>query len=242
MQKPGDLPLSENGVLSVLIPCFNEESTLGLVLQAVASQDSVGQIVVIDDGSTDGTWQVIKKFSPPKSISYVVHRQHENMGKGAALAVGMNLCTQPVVIIQDADLEYDPREFDRLIRPICEGRADVVYGSRFASGEERRVLYFWHYLGNKILTLLSNMFTNLNLTDMETGYKAIRLEFAQNLQIQENRFGIEPEVTAKLARMQARFYEVSISYRGRTYEEGKKIGWKDGIRAIYCIAKYRFQR
>jgi glycosyltransferase involved in cell wall biosynthesis len=225
-------------LLSVVIPCFNEESTIEQVLYKVMSQPNVGEIIVIDDGSTDSTYNLIQRFTPNSGVDFRYKRQERNMGKGAALATGIKMCSYPIVIIQDADLEYDPQDYIRLITPIYEDRADVVYGSRFASGEERRVLYFWHYIGNTILTLISNAFTNLNLTDMETGYKAIKREFAQSIMIKEKRFGIEPEITAKLAREKARFYEVSISYRGRTYEEGKKIGWKDGFRAIYCIFKY----
>jgi len=230
--------MTKTKLLSVVIPCFNEELTIEQVLYKVMNQPNVGEIVVIDDGSTDSTYNLIQRFIPNSDVHLQYKRQERNMGKGAALATGIKMCSYPIIIIQDADLEYDPKDYKRLITPIYEDRADVVYGSRFASGEERRVLYFWHYIGNTILTLVSNAFTNLNLTDMETGYKAIRREFAQSLIIKEKRFGIEPEITAKLAKAKARFYEVSISYRGRTYEEGKKIGWKDGFRAIYCIFRY----
>jgi glycosyltransferase involved in cell wall biosynthesis len=199
----------------------------------------VSELIVIDDFSTDGTREVLQTLAEhdPK-IRYFEHG--ENLGKGAALRTGISKATADFVIIQDADLEYDPREYPTILQPLLEERADVVYGSRFLGGSAHRVLYFWHRVGNGLLTLLSNMCTNLNLTDMETGFKAFRRDFVQKIQIQENRFGFEPEITAKLAHLNARFYEVGISYSGRTYQEGKKVGWKDGFRALWCIFRYNF--
>lgn len=224
--------------LSVVVPCFNEESTVREILSQVFESDLVGEVILIDDGSSDATWEVVSSIHPPEGIAFVRHRSSKNSGKGAALAKGFSLVSKDIIIIQDADLEYSPLDYGKLLAPIISGDADVVYGSRFLSGEARRVLYFWHFLGNKLLTLISNMVTNLNLSDMETGYKAMRADYVKKLLLREKRFGIEPELTAKLAIRKARFYEVSIGYRGRTYSEGKKIGWKDGIWAFVCIFRY----
>ncbi|MCX6946411.1 MAG: glycosyltransferase family 2 protein [Verrucomicrobia bacterium] len=228
-----------NRVLSVVIPVFNEASTISHVIRTLADQPLVGEIIIVDDASTDDT---CKNLPSPSTlpIPFKIFRHTINQGKGAALRTGIAAATLPFVIIQDADLEYDPREYPKILQPLLEDRADVVYGSRFLGGSAHRVLYFWHRVGNGLLTLLSNMCTNLNLTDMETGFKAFRREFIQKIQVQENRFGFEPEITAKLARHYARFYEVGISYSGRTYQEGKKVGWKDGFRALWCIFRYNF--
>ena len=223
--------------LSVVIPCYNEVETIDAILDAVeASPVDDREIIVVDDGSTDGTRERLRALAEERNVEVVYHER--NLGKGAALHTGFGRATGDVVIVQDADLEYDPREYPKLIAPIVEGKADVVFGSRFAGGESHRVLYFWHYAANKMLTLASNMFTNLNLTDMETCYKAFRREVIQAIDIRERGFGFEPEVTAKVARMGCRIYEVGISYSGRTYAEGKKIGWRDGIRALWCIFRY----
>jgi len=223
--------------LSVVIPCFNEVDTIEAILEAVSASDVESkEIIVVDDFSTDGTREKLRDLSGVYGLDVVYHER--NMGKGAALRTGFARAKGDIVIVQDADLEYDPREYPKLLAPILEGKADVVFGSRFAGGESHRVLYYWHYAANKMLTLASNMFTNLNLTDMETCYKAFRREIIQRVDIRENRFGFEPEVTAKLARTGCRIYEVGISYSGRTYAEGKKIGWKDGVRAMWCIVRY----
>ena len=223
--------------LSVVIPVYNEEKTIGKVLSRVrALEDIVYEVVIIDDGSSDGTPEVLKRYMEEEWCRVFFHGKNE--GKGAALRTGFEKVTGDVVVVQDADCEYDPEEYRKLIEPIALGKADVVYGSRFMGGGPHRVVFFWHMLGNKLLTFLSNMFTNLNLTDMETGYKMIKTEYAKKIKIRENRFGVEPELTAKLAKMRCRFYEVGISYSGRTYEEGKKIGIKDGFRALYAILKY----
>ncbi len=225
--------------LSVVIPAYNEEKTLLAVVEAVQAVKLpiLKEIVVVDDASQDSTRQLMELL-PGDNIIQVFHER--NQGKGAALRSGIAKATGDIILIQDADLEYDPAEYPKLIHPILNGKADVVYGSRFVGSEAHRVLYFWHMVGNRLLTLLSNMCTNLNLTDMETCYKVFRREVIQKIRIQEDRFGFEPEITAKVARSGCRIYEVGISYSGRTYAEGKKIGMKDGFRALYCIVKYRF--
>lgn len=224
--------------LGLVIPAFNEAATIESALERVLAQPFVAEVIIVDDGSTDGTRSILQANDDPR-VRIVFH--DENRGKGAALHTGFRHATADFVGVQDADLEYDPADLARLLKPLEEGRADVVYGSRFASGDEHRVLYFWHSVGNKVLTLASNMVTDLNLTDMETCYKVFRREVIQSLELEETRFGFEPEVTAKIAAMNLRIYEVGISYSGRTYDEGKKIGWKDGVRALYCIGKYGFK-
>ncbi|HEX3063628.1 MAG TPA: glycosyltransferase family 2 protein [Usitatibacter sp.] len=227
--------------LSVVIPCFNEVTTIERIIAAVrASPHPDKEIIVVDDGSSDGTREKISGELRPLIDQLVMHEK--NQGKGAALRSGIRAATGDIVIIQDADLEYDPNEYPSLIAPIAEDRADVVYGSRFMGAAPHRVLYFWHRLGNGFLTILSNMFTNLNLTDMETCYKAFRRSVIQSIEIEEDRFGFEPEITAKVSKLGCRIYEVGISYYGRTYAEGKKIGYRDGFRAIYCIVKYNLFR
>jgi len=223
--------------LSVIVPAFNEAAYLPRLMLAVLGRPEVGEVVLVDDASTDLTAEIAAGMAAQDRRIRVL-RHPRNSGKGAALRTGIAAATLPFVIIQDADLEYDPMEYPAMLQPLLENKADVVYGSRFLGGQPHRVLYFWHSVGNFILTLMSNMLTNLNLTDMETGFKAFRREMIQQINIQENRFGFEPEITAKLARQGARFYEVGISYSGRTYAEGKKIGWKDGVSAIRCILKY----
>ena len=229
-----------NSVLSVVVPAYNEAKTIASVLERVLSQPSVMEVIVVDDCSTDGTWEFLQSLAASNS-KIRTSRHTRNEGKGAALRTGISLAGARFVIIQDADLEYDPSEYPILLQPLLENRADVVFGSRFMGGRAHRVLYFWHSVGNTVLTLLSNMFTNLNLTDMETCYKAFRREIIQSIRIEENRFGFEPEITAKVARLGVRIFEVGISYYGRTYAEGKKIGWKDGLSALRCILKYNLQ-
>jgi glycosyltransferase involved in cell wall biosynthesis len=223
-------------LLSVVIPVYNENATIEKIVARVQAAPVEKEIVIVDDFSTDGTREKLKQLASQPTIRIFFH--DKNQGKGAALRTGFQHASGDAIIVQDADMEYDPMEYPKLLQPIIDGKADVVYGSRFIGGESHRVLYFWHSLGNKFITLLSNCFTNLNLTDVETCYKLFTREVAQRLKIEENRFGFEPEVTAKIAKMRCRVYEVGISYSGRTYEEGKKIGWKDGIRALWCIVKY----
>ena len=227
--------------LSVVIPCYNEVETIAEVVAKVRQViGTEGEIIVVDDCSTDGSRELLRDTLASGADQVIYHDR--NRGKGAALRSGFAAATRDIVIVQDADLEYDPNEFSLVIGPIESGKADVVYGSRFIGDRPHRVLYFWHRVGNGLLTLMSNMFTNLNLTDMETCYKAFRREIIQSITIEEDRFGFEPEITAKLARTDARMFEVGISYFGRTYDEGKKIGWKDGFRAIWCIFKYNLRR
>src|SRR5262245_14761605 len=226
--------------LSVVIPVYNEVATISALIDRVRAVEIEKEIIVVDDRSTDGTCEILRAFPAAADLVLLFHEM--NRGKGAALRTGFSAATGDVVVVQDADLEYDPREYPKLLQPILDGRADVVYGSRFAGGECHRVLYFWHSVGNRFLTLLSNAVTNLNLSDMETCYKMFRREIIQSVELHEDRFGFEPEVTAKIAERGYRVYEVGISYSGRTYEEGKKIGWRDGFRAIWCIVKYRPRR
>jgi dolichol-phosphate mannosyltransferase len=226
--------------LSVVIPCYNEEATLSACVEKILQLEDEKlslEIVIVDDASTDNSKEVARKLAEDAPQIRVMHHQ-VNQGKGAALRTGFSQVSGDFVVVQDADLEYNPLEIRDLLGPLCDGRADVVYGSRFLGGRPHRVLYFWHYLGNSFLTFLSNMFTNLNLTDMETCYKVFRRDVIQKIDIEESRFGFEPEITAKLAQRKLAIYEMGISYSGRTYEEGKKIGWRDGFRALYCIVRY----
>lgn len=231
-----DLPW-DDVVVSVVIPCYNEIATVETLLRAVRRVDLAFEVIVVDDGSTDGTRELLSELDEEGVIDTLVFHEH-NRGKGAALRTGFARATGDVVVVQDADLEYDPQEIPLLLQPILEGKADAVYGSRFLGGLPHRVLLFWHSVGNRVLTLLSNMFTDLNLTDMETCYKMVRRELLQSLPLTSERFGIEPELTARLAQSGARIYELPISYAGRSYAEGKKIGWKDGVEALWCIVKF----
>lgn len=226
--------------LSIIIPAFNEAATLAEVVHRVAATPFDTEIIVVDDGSTDGTRDMLVELAEKGAVRALFHDR--NQGKGAALRTGFAAATGDAVVVQDADLEYDPQEYGKLLKPIEEGKADVVFGSRFLGGDSHRVLYFWHSVGNRFLTLISNMFSNINLTDMETGFKMFRRELIQSITIEEARFGFEPEITAKVAKLRARIYEVGIAYDGRTYEEGKKVGWRDGVWAIWCVVKYNVLR
>jgi glycosyltransferase involved in cell wall biosynthesis len=227
-------------LLSVVMPCYNERDTIEEIIRRVLAVPIRTELIVVDDGSKDGTRDILARLAEQHRFKLIL--QPQNGGKGAALRRGFQEVHGDLVVIQDADLEYSPEEFPQLIELICQGRADVVYGSRFITGESRRVLYYWHCVGNHVLTTLSNMFTNLNLSDMETCYKVFRRDVLEKIQIEENRFGFEPEITAKVARLGCRVYEVGISYAGRTYHEGKKVGWRDGARAVWCILKYNLLR
>jgi len=226
--------------LSIVIPAYNEQNTLEEIVQRVERVPVDKEIIVVDDCSQDGTAEIAQRLAAAGRIRFFRHEK--NQGKGAALRTGFREARGDMVIVQDADLEYDPGEIPRLMEPILADKADVVFGSRFAGGESHRVLYFWHSIGNRALTVASNMMTDLNLTDMETCYKLFKREVLQKITIEEDRFGFEPEITAKVARAGCRIYEIGISYSGRTYAEGKKIGWRDGVRALWCIAKYNLKR
>jgi glycosyltransferase involved in cell wall biosynthesis len=225
--------------LSVVMPVFNEAETIASVVKNVLSQRPVQEFVIVDDCSADGTWEKLQPLAQNEPRIKLT-RHSVNQGKGAALRTGFAQATSPIVIVQDADCEYDPAEYYRLLTPILAGKADVVFGSRFIGSDAHRVLFYWHSLGNKFLTTLSNMASGVNLTDMEVCYKTFRREIIQKIKVEENRFGFEPEITAKVARLKVRIYEVAVSYYGRTYAEGKKIGWRDGVHALWCIFKYNF--
>ena len=226
--------------VSVVVPVFNEPATVGPVLDRLLELGVADEIVVVDDGSTDGTADELRRFDADPRVTLLAHER--NRGKGAAIRTAIPHLTGDVAVIQDADLEYDPAEIPRLAAPIAAGRADAVFGSRFVGSDAHRVLYFWHYVGNRLLTLVSNALTNLNLTDMETCYKAVRVGVLRSIRIEEDRFGVEPELTAKIAARRCRVYEVGVSYAGRTYAEGKKITWRDGVRALWCVLKYNLWR
>ena len=229
--------ITEPMKVSIVIPCYNEKNTIAKIVEAVRNAPVENkEIIVIDDGSNDGT-QTLLREKLSGAIDQIIYHP-VNRGKGAALRAGFEAASGDIILVQDADLEYSPEEYPVLLEPIISGKADAVFGSRFMGGRPHRVVFFWHMVGNRFLTLLSNMFTNLNLTDLETGYKAFRAPLIKSIQIEENRFGFEPEITAKLAKKRCRIYEVGISYYGRTYEEGKKVGWRDGLRALYVIVKY----
>ncbi len=245
--RAGNAEIDERGpndtlpCLGIVMPVFNEAGTIAEVVRRVLAQPVVQQLIIVDDASADGTWELVQPLS--KQDGRVRLLRHErNQGKGAALRTGFSKVTAPVVLIQDADLEYNPAEYPRMLKPILDGKADVVFGSRFVGSGSHRVLYYWHSVGNKILTTLSNMATNLNLTDLETCYKMFRRQVIEQITVEEDRFGFEPEITAKLNRLGVRIYEIDISYHGRTYAEGKKVGWRDGLGALWCILKYNFFR
>src|SRR5215475_7329580 len=224
--------------LSVIMPVYNEEATVSAIVESVLQQRPVKELIVVDDCSRDKTWERLQKSASDPRLKLL--RQTVNQGKGAALRTGFKSATGPILIVQDADTEYDPREYYVVLNPILSGKADVVFGSRFLGASGHRVLYFWHAVGNKFLTTLSNMATNLNLTDMETCYKAFKREVLEGIKLEEDRFGFEPEIVAKLSKLKVRMYEVAISYYGRTYAEGKKVNWKDGFSALRCVFKYNF--
>jgi glycosyltransferase involved in cell wall biosynthesis len=227
----------EDTLISIVIPCYNEKDFISEIVNRINAVSALRkELIIVDDGSADGTREIIKNQIEQKVAKVIYHPR--NMGKGAALRSGFSAVSGDIVIIQDADLEYDPSEYPKLIKPIKEGKADVVYGSRFVGSDEHRVLYFWHMVGNKLLTLISNIFTNLNLTDVETGYKVFKKDVIDRINIEENGFGFEAEITAKVAKLKCKIYEVGISYSGRTYYQGKKIGWKDGAKTLSAILKY----